>query len=306
MTASAPTTHLAAEIATQPANWMAARGTAERYAQALPKAGEKVAVIGCGTSLYMAQAYAALREGHGLGVTDAWTPTEARIDRGYDRLLAITRSGTTTEVVDLLADVQGKIPATVISSSPGTPALELAEPILTPEVDERSVVQTRFATTTLAMLRWHLGQDLSRAAEQAQQIIDAGESGFGPELTAEQITFVGRGWTNGVAQEAALKLRESAQLWTESYPMMEYRHGPLSISAPGRVVWALGDLVPGFAEDVATTGADLLHEEIDPLAELVRVHLLCVARARGAGLDPDAPRNLTRSIILSPPAAQSA
>ncbi|MER7609214.1 sugar isomerase [Nocardioides sp. NPDC127503] len=303
MTASAPTTHLAAEIATQPANWIAARGTAERAADALPKPGEKVAVVGCGTSLYMAQAYAALREEQGDGITDAWTPTEARIDRGYDRLLAITRSGTTTEVIDLLAQVRGRIPATVISSSPGTPALELAEPILMPEVDEKSVVQTRFATTALAMLRWHLGEDLSLAAEQAQQIIDAGESAYGPALTAEQLTFVGRGWTNGVAQEAALKLRESAQLWTESYPMMEYRHGPLSISAPGRVVWAFGDLVPGFAEDVAVTGADLVHHEVDPLAELVRVHLLCVERARRAGLDPDEPRNLTRSIILSPAAA---
>lgn len=303
MTASAPTTHLAAEIATQPANWIAARDTAERAADALPKPGEKVAVVGCGTSLYMAQAYASLREEQGLGITDAWTPTEARLDRGYDRVLAITRSGTTTEVIDLLAQVRGGIPATVISSSPGTPALELAEPILMPEVDEKSVVQTRFATTALAMLRWHLGEDLSLAAEQAQQIIDAGESAYGPALTAEQLTFVGRGWTNGVAQEAALKMRESAQLWTESYPMMEYRHGPVSISAPGRVVWAFGDLVPGFAEDVAVTGADLVHHEVDPLAELVRVHLLCVARARRAGLDPDVPRNLTRSIILSPAAA---
>lgn len=303
MTASAPTTHLAAEIATQPANWLAARSTAERAADALPKAGEKVAVIGCGTSLYMAQAYAALREDQGEGITDAWTPTEARLDRDYDRVLAITRSGTTTEVVDLLAQVGGKIPASVISSSPGTPALELAEPILMPEVDEKSVVQTRFATTALAMLRWHLGHDLSLAAEQAQQIIDAGDSAYGPGLTAEQLTFVGRGWTNGLAQEAALKLRESAQLWTESYPMMEYRHGPLSISAPGRVVWAFGDLVPGFAEDVAVTGADLVHHEVDPLAELVRVHQLCAERARRAGLDPDAPRNLTRSIILSPAAA---
>lgn len=306
MTASAPTTYLAAEIATQPGNWMAARSTAERNAYALPKPGEKVAVVGCGTSLYMAQAYAAIREEQGQGITDAWTPTEARIDRGYDRLLAITRSGTTTEVIDLLARVEGRIPASVISSSPGTPALEVAEPILMPEVDEKSVVQTRFATTTLAMLRWHLGHDLSQASEQAQRIIDAGADAFGPALTADQLTFVGRGWTNGVAQEAALKLRESAQLWTESYPMMEYRHGPVSISAPGRVVWAFGDLVPGFAEDVAVTGAELIHADVDPLADLVRVHLLCVERARRAGLDPDAPRNLTRSIILGPAAARPA
>ena len=111
--------------------------------------------------------------------------------------------------------------------------LDLAAPILTPAVDERSVVQTRFATTTLAMLRWHQGEDLAPVVEQAQQVLDAGEGALGPAATADQITFVGRGWTVGIAQEAALKLRESAQLWTEAYSMMEYRHGPVSISAPG-------------------------------------------------------------------------
>lgn len=299
MTATPPASHIEAEIATQPQDWLQARDAAAEYAALLPHPGERVAVVGCGTSYYMAQTYASLREGAGLGITDAWTPTEARLDRGYDRLLAITRSGTTTEVVDLLEDNAGRLPATVVTSSAGTPVLDLAAPILTPAVDERSVVQTRFATTTLAMLRWHQGEDLAPVVEQAQRVLDAGESSLGPAVTADQITFVGRGWTVGIAQEAALKLRESAQLWTEAYSMMEYRHGPVSISAPGRVVWAFGDLVDGFADDIAVTGADLVHAPVDALADLLRVHLLCVVRARAAGLDPDQPRNLSRSIILS-------
>lgn len=290
--------HLDDEVATQPQDWLDARETAAAHRELLPSAGERVAVVGCGTSYFMAQSFAALREGAGAGFTDAWTPTEARLDRGYDRIVAITRSGTTTEVLDLLAKVQGQLPTTVITSSPGTPALDVASPILTPQVDEQSVVQTRFATTTLAMLRWHLGQDLTEASTQAQAVLDADESSLGASVTADQITFVGRDWTNGLAQEAALKLRESAQLWTESYPMMEYRHGPVSISAPGRVVWAFGDLVDNFAADVAVTGAELMHASIDPMADLLRVHRLCGVRARAQGLDPDSPRNLTRSIIL--------
>ena len=63
---------------------------------------------------------------------------------------------------------------------------------------------------------------------------------------AEQVTFVGRGWTIGLAAEAALKLRESAQFWTESYPAMEYRHGPVSIATAGRATWALGEVPPGL------------------------------------------------------------
>jgi fructoselysine-6-P-deglycase FrlB-like protein len=87
----------------------------------LPQPGERVAVVGCGTSYYMAQAYASLRETAGLGITDAWSPTEARLERGYDRVLAITRSGTTTEIVDLLEATAGRIPTTVVTRRPAPP-----------------------------------------------------------------------------------------------------------------------------------------------------------------------------------------
>jgi len=299
MTAIAPGTYLEAEIATQPQDWLAARVTAERHRALLPAAGERVAVVGCGTSLYMAQAFAALREDAGLGVTDAWTPTEHHLERGYDRVVAITRSGTTTEVLDLLDQVRGRMRTTVITSTTGSPALDLADPILTAEVDESSVVQTRFATTTLAMLRWHLGEDLTPVAAQAERVLATDESTLGQAVHADQITFLGRRWTNGIAHEAALKLRESSQSWTESYPMMEWRHGPVSIAAPGRVVWAFGEPVEGLADDVARTGAEFVSSDLDAMADLLRVHRLCLVRARAAGLDADSPRNLTRSIILS-------
>jgi fructoselysine-6-P-deglycase FrlB-like protein len=295
------TTHLAQELATQPDDWLAARRTAARVRDLLPAPGERLAVVGCGTSRYMARAVAALREAAGQGVTDAWTPTEARLDRGYDRLLAITRSGTTTEVLDLLAAVRGRVPATVITSSPGTPVLDLAAPVLIDEVDERSVVQTRFATTALALLRWHLGEDLTEVAAQGRAAL-ADDASLGPAVRADELTFVGRDWTTPIAEEAALKLRESCQAWTESYSMMEYRHGPVSISAPGRVVWAFGEPVPGLAADVARTGATLMTSERDAMADLLRVHRLCVLRAEAVRLDPDHPRNLTRSIILDRPA----
>ena len=127
----------------------------------------------------------------------------------------------------------------------------------------------------------------------AQDVTD-----LGPLLTAEQVTFLGQGWTVGLAHEAALKLRESAQFWAESYPAMEYRHGPISIATGGRAVWGIGDLPQGLAEQVAATGAHVEHRDLDPMAELVRVHRLCMARAEALGVDPDQPRHLTRSIVL--------
>ena len=62
---------VADEIASQPSCWGTAAELAHdpAVAAALPEPGERVAVVGCGTSLYMAQACAALRESAGAGET---------------------------------------------------------------------------------------------------------------------------------------------------------------------------------------------------------------------------------------------
>ena len=188
-------------------------------------------------------------------------------------------------------------PVTVVTSSPGTPILGLGEQVLLPQFDEESVVQTRFATSVLALLRTHLGEDLDPVVSDARATL--AEEDAEPVLRdAEQVTFVGMGLGAALAYEAALKLREATQSWAESYLATEYRHGPISIAAPGRVVWALGPLVPGFERDVAATGAHLEHRDVDPMVDLVRVQRLCLRRAADRGLDPDRPRNLGRSVVL--------
>ncbi|NMN98032.1 sugar isomerase [Nocardiaceae bacterium YC2-7] len=297
---SANGSFLAAEVASQPQDWANAATTAEVHRDLLPAPGERVAAIGCGTSLFMARTFASARESGGQGVTDAWPASEVRTDRSYDRYLFICRSGTTTEVVDAMRSVPAGSRSTVICSSPQTPVLELADPILIDEVDEKSVVQTRFATTTLAILRWHLGEDLTPVIEQGRAALAEPDDALAGVRNAEQITFVGQGMAGPLADEAALKLRESCQAWVESYLATEYRHGPISIAAPGRAVWALGPLVAGLADDVAATGAHWEHRDVDPMAELLRVHRLCLLRSADLGLDPDNPRSLHRSVILEP------
>jgi fructoselysine-6-P-deglycase FrlB-like protein len=293
---------VADEIQTQPDLWRRAGGLASDVAPLLGARGERACVVGCGTSLYVAQAWAALREAAGHGETDAFPASELPPGRRYDVLVAISRSGTTTEVIELLEVLRERGQrVTAIVATAGTTIPELAtECLLLPEVDEQSVVQTRFATTTLALLRATLGEDLTTAIAQARNVLAEEESSaIEGVIDAEQITFVGRGWTVGLANEAALKLRESAQFWTESYPAMEYRHGPISIATTGRATWAFGEVPDGLSEDVTATGAHFEHRDIDPLADLVRLHRLCLAKARLAGVDPDRPRHLSRSIILS-------
>ncbi|MEU5051352.1 SIS domain-containing protein [Streptomyces sp. NPDC021096] len=286
------------ELATQPDCW---RRAAEAAASAagLPRPGERVAVTGCGTSWFMAQSYAALREAAGQGATDAFAASEFPLTRTYDRVVAITRSGTTTEVLRLLDAVRA--PTLAITADPKTPVMDAADEVAVLDwADEESVVQTRFATTALAYLRTAVeGMDpvVAAAADAEWALADPLPAAA---LEAEQWTFLGSGWTYGLAQEAALKMREAAGAWTESYPAMEYRHGPVAIAAPGRVVWGFGTLPEGLPADVTRTGATLTPTDTtrDPMAHLVRAQRLAVAVAESRGLNPDTPRNLTRSVVL--------
>ncbi|MEU1901042.1 SIS domain-containing protein [Nocardiopsis dassonvillei] len=289
-------THVNAEIASQPQCWRRVADALASAEPALPRPGERTAVVGCGTSWFVAMSYAALRERAGQGVTDAFPGSEVPPGRSYDRVVAISRSGTTTEVTDLLRAARD-VPTTVITAVPGSPVTELADlSVVLDFADERSVVQTRYATTALALLRAHLGHDVERFARDGERAL---EVPLDPLARAEQITFLGRGWTVGLAHEAALKSREAARMWTEAYPAMEYRHGPLTIAEPGRLVWSFGEPPAGLAAEVEATGAAFRASDLDPLADLVVAQRLAVALAERRRLDADRPRNLTRSVVLA-------
>lgn len=286
--------HVDGELASQPECWRRATELAGAVGDLLPRRGEQVAAVGCGTSWFMAMGYAALRESAGHGQTDAFAASELPTGRRYDRIVAITRSGTTTEVLDVLPGQR----STVLVGDPDSPAARLATGVIAlPFADERSVVQTRFATSALTLLRAHLGLGVPDPVAAGREVL-AADLPLDP-AGVEQVTFLGRGWTVGLAHEAALKCREAAGFWAESYPAMDYRHGPVAIAAPRRAVWVIGEPPPGLAGEVARTGATFVHApHRDPVAELVRAQRFAVALARHRGLDPDAPRHLTRSVVL--------
>jgi len=283
------------EIASQPACWReaASRGT---RSEVLAPTGARAAIVGCGTSLYMAQAAAGLRERAGAGETDAFAASQAPLDRPYDTVIAISRSGTTTEVVRFFREVRGPRRVAIVGV-PDSPVARAADEVVAMEfADERSVVQTRFATSVLAFVRAWLGEDTAPVAERAERTLTEPL----PVDPTEHDHFVslGEGWSVGLANEGALKLREAAQAWTESYPAMEFRHGPISVVHPGSLVWALGAVDPAVLDEAAAAGGTVVGGELDPMVELVRIQRTAVTLAAARGLDPDHPRNLTRSVML--------
>jgi fructoselysine-6-P-deglycase FrlB-like protein len=312
--------HAQREIASQPSCWRRALELVDEGAcDGLPRPGERVAVLGCGTSLHMARSYAALRESAGHGETDAWPASEFRASRRYDRVLALTRTGTTTEVIEALARVPAGVPTTAVTADAAAPvARAAAATVALPFADERSVVQTRFPTTLLVLLRAHLRVGAAAGARQGAPR-DPGTARDGADLAelpalaelalaaplperataARQLVFLGTGWAAAIAGEAALKVREAARSWAESYPAMEYRHGPIAVADAGTLVWIFGRAPAGLAEDIGRTGAAVELSGADPLVDLVRVQRLAVELAVARGLDPDRPRHLDRSVILT-------
>ncbi len=287
----------AAEVASQPAVWRRSLDLVRQGRALLAAPGERVLLIGCGTSAFVARALADLREAAGAGETHWSYASELPRGRSYDRVIALTRSGTTTEVLEALAGLPAGTRRVGVCAVAGMPVEDLVDDTLLLDfADESSVVQTRFPTATVVLFRAALGEDVEpliaagEAALQAPAGVDP--AGF------EQFVFLSRGWGIGLADEAALKIRESAQAWAESYPALDYRHGPIAIASPRSLVTFLGPPPSGLVAQVEATGATVISTGADPLIDLVGVHRLALALAASKGLDPDRPHNLQRSVIL--------
>jgi fructoselysine-6-P-deglycase FrlB-like protein len=293
----AETNILQAEVNSQPDCWRRAAQVASEGG--LPEHGSRVALVGCGTSRYVAEAVAAWRETGGFGESDPFAASEMPLGRNYDVVVTISRSGTTTEVLRLIEALPSYTEVLSITGAETTPVAKAAtRNISLPFADEQAVVQTRFATSVLALWRAHLGHDIGHLAQLAEERLAAPlPVGLG---NYEQFVFLGRGPGVGLANEAALKLREASLAWSESYPAMELRHGPISLLEAHSLVWSLSPLPEGLDEDIRVSGATLEQPapDGDPMAELVRAQRAAIALAQLKGIDPSQPRRLSRSIVL--------
>jgi fructoselysine-6-P-deglycase FrlB-like protein len=286
---------VAGEIADQPAAWRRAATLAGTSPPFEP--GARTALVGCGSSWHAAGAIAALREQAGAGETDAFAASEARLDRGYARVVAISRSGRTSELLAALERVPDEVEKVAIVGDPASPIAAASDQVVDLAfADDRSVVQTRFVTSVIAYGRAALGMELEGAIADARTAMNGKLDG--DAAAAEKLVFLGQGWCVALAHAAALVACETAQARAEAHPAMEYRHGPIATAGPGTVVWFIGPAPSGLAGEIEATGATVAQSALDPLAELVRVQRMAVSLAEQRGLDPDHPRNLTRAVVL--------
>jgi len=152
---------------------------------------------------------------------------------------------------------------------------------------------------------------------------------FAAKRKFDDYVFLGQGAHYWLAQEAGLKVTEMSSSYAQVYHSMEFRHGPRSIAGPNTLITlfvseAAAEAETVLARELKELGAaicvianratpdlrncsDLLIELALDVPEFARyavtvipAHLLGTAVGVRKGLNPDAPKNLTRAVVLSP------
>jgi glutamine---fructose-6-phosphate transaminase (isomerizing) len=244
-------------------------------------------------------------------------------------MLAISQSGASP---DLLATVSrarsngARIVALVNAES--SPLAQLADDLIPLAAGaEQSVAATKSYIASLAAIAqlvgsWARDAGLAAALESAPPLL---ERAFGLDWSAAvtQLTgvnnlfVIGRGLGLGIAQEAALKFKETCGLHAEALSAAELRHGPMALvrahfplliftqddESRAGVVQLAGELAAKGAA-VLIAGAEVAqatrlptvsaHPVIESLLHAQSFYRMANALSLARGRDPDRPPNLSK------------
>jgi glutamine---fructose-6-phosphate transaminase (isomerizing) len=172
---------------------------------------------------------------------------------------------------------------------------------------------------------------LEQLAVKGQAWLDANAAkiqAFAGKRAFDDYVFLGQGVHYWLAQEAGLKVTEMSSSYAQVYHSLEFRHGPRSITSPKTLITfyiseAAKEAETTLVRELKELGAatcviveratpelkahsDLLIELALDVPEFARyavtaipAHLLGTAVGLRKGLNPDAPKNLTRAVVLS-------
>ncbi len=339
-----------AEIRSQPSIWEQVLQT-YRADQATVLEGwnrlspSNVLFTGCGSTYYLSQTAAALFQSL-TGVPSRalpsseflFFPNHVLLNPGETLLVAISRSGTTTETLQAVNQFRAKGGRAVwaISCYPEHDLAQISDLTLLAEAaHEQSIAQTRSFSSMLLLAKAltatvagieispldNLPIVLRQVLENTADIVE----GLGRRLDLQRMSFLGSGFQYGIAAEAMLKMKEMSLTNSEAFHFMEFRHGPMSMAnEQSLVVGLVSEKARAHEEQVLLEMAQLGAETLGlntlsnscchylvgfnaslppwtlPALYLPPLQLLAYYRAIAKGLDPDNPRNLEAVVSLDP------
>jgi len=332
------TYHTYKEIKSQTQAWAQALDVVR--ASSLPKAGDYDQVIftGCGSTYYLSLSAAALYQeltGYAARAVpggELLLNSQTVLTNQKTLLVAISRSGTTTETVKAVEKfkVEKRGDVVVISNYDEVLSRMANVNIVVDKGQEESVAQTRsFASMFVAVsafcARMAARDDLLTAMaglpEVGSKLMEKYESyakGIGENLDFDRFYFLGSSFRYGLASEVNLKMKEMTLTHSEPFHFLEFRHGPMSmVNQNAVVVGMLSDanrvheakvlsemkMLGGTVSAIGESEADVCFESNIP--ESVRgvlylpiLQLMAFYRSVKKGLNPDRPANLTAVVKL--------
>jgi glucosamine--fructose-6-phosphate aminotransferase (isomerizing) len=249
-----------------------------------------------------------------------------------DRLLAIaiSQSGRSPDLVEPIHKLrQGGATTVALVNEETSPLAQAAEWLLPLHAGpERSVAATKSFICSLAAgarlaAEWSESQDLIRALRELPASLECARdmdwSAVVPRLaTSERLMVIARGIGLSIAQEAALKFKETCGIQAEAFSAAEIQHGPQALVSEGYPLLAFalrGPTQPGIlalVSDMRRRGADVilaapsdvperdltlattLSEDLDPIAAIQSFYPLIEAVSRTRGRNPDQPPFLNK------------
>jgi glucosamine--fructose-6-phosphate aminotransferase (isomerizing) len=326
------------EIKSQTEAWGQALDVTDRVS--LPDATdyEQVIFTGCGSTYYLSLAAAALyQELTGSGARavpggELLLNSQIILTNQKTLLVAISRSGTTTETVKAVEKFKAEKHGEVIVISNYDEVLSrLADVnIVITKGQEESMAQTRsFASMYVAVTalcvrmagRGDLLDEMNKLPEIGNWLIGNCESfakEIGENLNFDRFYFLGSGIRYGLACEVNLKMKEMTLTHSEPFHFLEFRHGPMSMVNENAVVVGmlsdmnrvheakvlsemkmLGGTVTGFGENDADVQFESgIPEGVRGVLYLPVLQLMAFYRSVAKGLNPDKPNNLTAVVKL--------
>jgi glucosamine--fructose-6-phosphate aminotransferase (isomerizing) len=286
-----------ANILSQPETWRKAAGEWPRHAEALERSqyvggAGRLIFTGCGSAYYAAQTLAAmaaaLLDVQAVAVTAsdaALFPDTVFSGGGQPTLIAISRSGQTSETVDAVRSFRraSSGPALALTSVPDSDLARAADAVLDASVgDEQGIVQIRSLSTLLllglAAIAHTAGESveepLAQLPEAAARFIEQARplaARWGGERALDKFFFLGAGPWRGIASEGMLKVKEMSRSQSEAFHTLEFRHG-LGANADAQ------SLVVGFLSGRAADAERAVLEEFRERQGVTTV-------AIGAGLE---------------------
>ena len=335
-----------AEITSQPETWAAALGvlSAQRAdVTCLWQQGkyDQILFTGCGSTYFLSLAAASLLQElsgqavRALPASELWlSPSSSYARAGKTLLVAVSRSGSTTETVRACEAFKrdGRGDLVTLSCYPDQPLAQLgALNIVLPAGQEDSIVQTRaFSTLYLGAVAmaalWTdngtLFDELSGLPTAGRRVLnDSAElaHSIGTDMDFDRFYFLGSGPRYGLACEYALKMKEMSLTHSEPFHFLEFRHGPMSMVTENTVLVGLvsqtnraselkvlaemrdrgARIVTVGESDVEVEFRSGLNEAAHGVLYLPFAHLMGYERSMAKGLNPDQPHNLTAVIQLA-------